>query len=191
MLKKIRAGLFVRRLKRELASFIATAEAAHEQELAELVSATMLARAYIEELPACHQRFPEAFYSGRYTDAETLAADGFEAQLLGLRNSLMKSGSPNLEAVASGVSVWLFSWYALTDLKFRDDGQRLWQAMEPGIPLARKLLRPIAATVKRDAEQLFFVPVDLLAGYEAMSKTPLVVAAAADKTEQDKVFERR
>lgn len=142
--------------------------------MAELLAATMLARAYIEELPATQQASADDFYSGATENAESLAALGFEAQLEGLRQSLMKSGSPNLEAVASGVSVWLFSWNALAEPSLRADGESLWAALEPGLPLARKLLRPIAATVKRDAEQLFFVPSALLPGYEAMSHASVV-----------------
>lgn len=180
MFENIKSDLAVRKKRRGIRRFIATVTKAGEQELAELLAATMLARAYIEELPANQQASPDEFYSGAVENAESLAALGFEAQLEGLQKSLMTSGSPNLEAVATGVSVWLFSWYALTEASLRVDGENMWSALEPGLALARKLLRPIAATVKRDAEQLFFVPSALLPGYEAMSHASVVVGAEVE-----------
>lgn len=180
MFENIKSDLAVRKKRRGIRRFIATVTKAGEQELAELLAATMLARAYIEELPANRQASPDEFYSGAVENAESLAALGFEAQLEGLQKSLMTSGSPNLEAVATGVSVWLFSWYALTEASLRVDGENMWSALEPGLALARKLLRPIAATVKRDAEQLFFVPSALLPGYEAMSHASVVVGAEVE-----------
>lgn len=187
MLKKIIDNLGNQKLRKDMQRFTNTAQQGSEQEVAELVAATMLARAYVEELPAVGKYFPNGLYNGHASE-ESVAAlrtAGYEAQLSSLQSSLMKSGSPNLEAVSSGVSVWLYSWHALVKPELKADGEALWKAMEPGFALARKLLRPIAATVKRDAEQLFFVPSSLLTGYEAMSSASVVEATRTeDNAEQ-------
>ena len=184
MLKKIIDNLGSHKLRKDMQRFANTAAQGNEQEVAELVAATMLARAYVEELPAVGKYFPNGLYNGKASaeSIQALKAAGYEAQLSGLQSSLMKSGSPNLEAVSTGVSVWLYSWHALVNSDLRAEGESLWKAMEPGFALARKLLRPIAATVKRDAEQLFFVPSGLLSGYEAMSSASVVEATRTHDT---------
>lgn len=179
MLKKVIDNLATKKLRKDMQRFAATATHGGEQEVAELVAATMLARAYVEELPAAGKYFPNGLYNGQASaeTIESLKAAGYESQLNSLRSGLMKSGSPNLEAVSTGVTVWLYSWHAMTNADLKAEGSALWKAMEPGFALARKMLRPIASTVKRDAEQLFFVPSGLLTGYEAMSSASVVESA--------------
>lgn len=144
-------------VERELRGLLDHLKVAPKEELSELYSAAMLARDYIAKLPSLGGEFPSEFFENGGSKP-SFDVDALIAELNLLREDLQKSGNPNREAVAVGVTVWLHSLEAIRNNRFAGMAENMWQSLSDGMSGGRERLQVIADVLGKDASWTEYMP---------------------------------
>ncbi|MDD9892794.1 MAG: hypothetical protein OXT49_04720 [Gammaproteobacteria bacterium] len=148
-------------VERELRGFLEHLKVAPKDELSELYSAAMLARDYVAKLPASKGEFPSELFDKSSSVSEGVAEldiDELLAQLHVLREDLQKSGNPNREAVAVGVTVWMHSLEAIRNGRFSSMAESMWQCLGDGMVGGKDRLKIIADVLGKDESWANYMP---------------------------------
>lgn len=144
-------------VERELRGFLEHLKVAPKDELSELYSAAMLARDYVAKLPASNGEFPSELFE-KSSGVTELDVDELLLQLNVLREDLQKSGNPNREAVAVGVTVWMHSLEAIRNGRFSDMAESMWQCLGDGMVGGKDRLKIIADVLGKDESWASYMP---------------------------------
>lgn len=145
-------------VEREFRGFLSHLKLAPKDELSELYSAAMLARDYVAKLPAAKGEFPAELFENPMAVASQFDIEELLGQLHALREDLQKSGNPNREAVAVGITVWMHSLEAIQNGRLNEMAESMWQFLGDGMAGGKERLKVIADVLGKDEAWADYMP---------------------------------